>query len=179
MVKIVFFWPVKLELSDGLAVLDSHGTLYSLSLGRWATLVDQTKRDFRARRNIQISPGTGRNSTPAIEKTLKQIETVLSDPESNELKDIHVCFLGTELQKQVWTYLMENVQYGETTTYSKIALDLNVKNARVVANCCAANKIAVVVPCHRVLTSAGKNTGYRWGIKLKEKLLAMESGREK
>lgn len=179
MVEKVFFWPVRLELSSVLAVLDSHGTLYSLSLGRWATLVDQTKRDFRARKNIQLSPGTGKNSTPAIEKTLKQIELVLSDLKSNVFKEIPVRFLGTELQKRVWTYLLENVRFGETTTYLEIASALNVKNARVVANCCAANKIAVVVPCHRVLTSTGKNTGYRWGVKLKEKLLAMESHRER
>ena len=81
---------------------------------------------------------------------------------------------ATAFQKRVWTALQQ-IPRGETRSYSEIALSLGQPTAaRAVARACAQNPVAVVVPCHRVVGSNGKLTGYRWGIERKHKLLALE-----
>lgn len=81
---------------------------------------------------------------------------------------------GTAFQQQVWAILQE-IQPGETLSYTEVAEKLGRPEAiRAVARACAANKIAVAIPCHRVLSKAGKLCGYKWGIERKEKLLQNE-----
>lgn len=84
---------------------------------------------------------------------------------------------ATAFQLQVWEYL-RTIPYGETRSYSQVAADLgDKKKVRAVAQACARNRIALVIPCHRVVASDGKLAGYRWGVERKERLLARESGR--
>lgn len=81
---------------------------------------------------------------------------------------------GTAFQRQVWEALMA-IPYGETRTYSEIANAIdNPAATRAVAGACAANKIAVAIPCHRVIRLDGSFSGYRWGIETKRALLARE-----
>ncbi|HUF04988.1 MAG TPA: bifunctional DNA-binding transcriptional regulator/O6-methylguanine-DNA methyltransferase Ada [Aridibacter sp.] len=81
---------------------------------------------------------------------------------------------ATAFQLRVWEALRE-IPYGETVSYSDIAKKLgNPKAVRAVAGACAANRVALVIPCHRVVKSNGDTSGYRWGKKRKEKLLAKE-----
>ncbi|HSI88376.1 MAG TPA: methylated-DNA--[protein]-cysteine S-methyltransferase, partial [Pyrinomonadaceae bacterium] len=81
---------------------------------------------------------------------------------------------ATAFQMQVWE-LLRKIPYGETVTYSQIAEMLGDKNkVRAVARACASNRVAVVIPCHRVVGKDGGLTGYRWGVKRKEKLLRSE-----
>lgn len=81
---------------------------------------------------------------------------------------------GTSFQRRVWAAL-SRVPRGMTTTYSELATSLGVpKSARAVAAACAANAIAVVVPCHRVVGKSGALTGYRWGLERKRALLERE-----
>lgn len=81
---------------------------------------------------------------------------------------------ATAFQLQVWEVLKE-IPYGETRSYSQIAEKLGDKNkVRAVAQACARNRVAVVIPCHRVVGSDGSITGYRWGAERKKKLLAKE-----
>lgn len=81
---------------------------------------------------------------------------------------------ATAFQLQVWQLLRE-IPYGETRSYSEIAESLGDKNkVRAVARACATNRVAVVIPCHRVIGKSGEMSGYRWGIERKEKLLARE-----
>ncbi|RDB35804.1 methylated-DNA--[protein]-cysteine S-methyltransferase [Spirobacillus cienkowskii] len=82
---------------------------------------------------------------------------------------------GTEFQKKVWNNLIE-IPYGKTMSYSKLAAKIGNKNAtRAVARACASNKIAYFIPCHRVIASNGKLSGYRWGINTKQALLKHEA----
>ncbi|ANB50366.1 putative methylated-DNA-protein-cysteine methyltransferase [Powai lake megavirus] len=80
---------------------------------------------------------------------------------------------GTEFQNKVWKAISE-IPYGETRTYGQIAIQIGKPTAvRAVANACGKNKIAIFVPCHRVV---GKNNkgGYKWNIKRKKWLLKHE-----
>ena len=71
---------------------------------------------------------------------------------------------------------MRNIPKGETRTYSEIAAAIgNPSSVRAVANACGANKMALVIPCHRVIRKNGDLGGYRWGIEIKRKLLQKES----
>jgi AraC family transcriptional regulator of adaptative response/methylated-DNA-[protein]-cysteine methyltransferase len=81
---------------------------------------------------------------------------------------------GTAFQQRVWQAL-QKIPVGKTVTYSDIAQLLGVPKAfRAVANACAANKIAVAIPCHRVVRQDGNLSGYRWGVARKRQLLAHE-----
>lgn len=81
---------------------------------------------------------------------------------------------GTSFQLEVWRRLLE-IPRGETRTYAQIArLAGNPTAVRAVANAIAANPVAVIVPCHRVVRSDGTPGGYRWGSWLKTRLLDFE-----
>ncbi|QQS42674.1 MAG: bifunctional DNA-binding transcriptional regulator/O6-methylguanine-DNA methyltransferase Ada [Acidobacteriota bacterium] len=81
---------------------------------------------------------------------------------------------ATAFQLRVWEALRE-IPYGETVSYADIAKKLgNPKAVRAVAGACAANRVALVIPCHRVVKSNGETSGYKWGKKRKEKLLEKE-----
>lgn len=82
---------------------------------------------------------------------------------------------GTDFQRRVWAALTE-IPRGETRSYGEIAAALGrPRAARAVARACATNRVAVVVPCHRVVTASGKLGGYRWGTRRKRILLQEEA----
>jgi len=82
---------------------------------------------------------------------------------------------GTVFQLRVWQALRQ-IPRGETRTYSQLAREMGMpKSTRAVARACATNRVAVVVPCHRVVGVSGSLTGYRWGVERKRQLLAAES----
>ena len=82
--------------------------------------------------------------------------------------------VGTEFQKSVWKVL-EKIPFGEIWSYKKQAEVLgDVKKVRAVANANGLNKISIVIPCHRVIGSNGKLTGYGGGVWRKQKLLELE-----
>jgi len=84
---------------------------------------------------------------------------------------------GTAFQQRVWKALCE-IPSGTTCTYSELAQKLGQPNAtRAVAGACAANNLAVAIPCHRVVRTNGSLSGYRWGVERKEKLLQVEGVR--
>ena len=81
---------------------------------------------------------------------------------------------GTAFQMRVWSELRK-IPYGETRSYKEVAEQIGDPNAvRAVARACATNPAAIVTPCHRVVASDGKLSGYRWGIERKKKLLKTE-----
>ncbi len=81
---------------------------------------------------------------------------------------------ATAFQRRVWEEL-RNTPYGSTRSYSKIAEALGQpKAARAVAQACATNPVALVIPCHRVVREDGSAGGYRWGIERKQRLLLQE-----
>jgi len=88
--------------------------------------------------------------------------------------DLPLDIRGTAFQARVWRAL-QKVPPGSTATYTEIAEALGQPNAvRAVARACASNKLALLVPCHRIVRSDGDLAGYRWGLERKRALLARE-----
>ncbi|MCI5046109.1 MAG: bifunctional DNA-binding transcriptional regulator/O6-methylguanine-DNA methyltransferase Ada [Aquisalinus sp.] len=111
---------------------------------------------------------TGSAYADWVEQTLAFIEQPLAVP------SMPLDVRGTAFQEQVWRALMR-VQPGETRTYTDIAKSIGrPKAVRAVASACGANRLAVVIPCHRIIGKDGAMSGYRWGIKRKEQLLEKE-----
>ena len=82
---------------------------------------------------------------------------------------------GTVFQLRVWEAL-RRIPRGETRSYSELAREMGApKSTRAVARACALNRVAVVVPCHRVVGANGSLTGYRWGVERKKALLEAEA----
>ncbi len=82
---------------------------------------------------------------------------------------------GTDFQKKVWKALQE-IPYGETRSYQQQAILVGDKKAvRAVARANGENRIAIVIPCHRVIGSNGSLTGYAGGLERKKFLLDLES----
>lgn len=91
--------------------------------------------------------------------------------------DLPLAADGTEFQKQVWAAL-RTIPNGETRTYGQIATQIgNSSAARAVGMANGLNPISIVVPCHRVVGSNGKLTGFGGGIDRKQFLLELEAGR--
>lgn len=89
--------------------------------------------------------------------------------------DVPLDLRGTDFQHLVWQALRE-IPAGETATYTEIAHRIGRPRAvRAVAQACAANPLAILVPCHRVVRSDGSLSGYRWGIERKRALLDREA----
>lgn len=83
---------------------------------------------------------------------------------------------ATAFQRRVWTYL-QSIPFGATRSYGQVAKAIGRPTAsRAVARACAANPVAVAIPCHRIVREDGDMGGYRWGIERKKALLAMERG---
>ncbi len=81
---------------------------------------------------------------------------------------------GTAFQQRVWK-LLTRIPCGQTTTYTELAEQLGKPEAvRAVASACAANQIAIAIPCHRVVRRDGSLAGYRWGVERKAALLQLE-----
>ena len=89
--------------------------------------------------------------------------------------DLPLDMRGTAFQQRVWQAL-QKIPVGQTASYATIARRIGEpKSVRAVAAACGANKIAVVIPCHRVVRSDGALSGYRWGVARKRALLKKES----
>ena len=81
---------------------------------------------------------------------------------------------GTAFQLKVWQALRA-IPRGETRSYSELAREMGIPKAtRAVARACATNRVALVVPCHRVVGASGSLTGYRWGVDRKREILQAE-----
>lgn len=82
---------------------------------------------------------------------------------------------GTEFQLTVYAEI-QAIETGDTVSYTELAMTLNVvKGVRAVAGACAQNRLALAVPCHRVLGRQGRLTGYRWGKSRKAEILRREA----
>jgi AraC family transcriptional regulator of adaptative response/methylated-DNA-[protein]-cysteine methyltransferase len=84
--------------------------------------------------------------------------------------DVH----GTAFQMKVWNYL-QGIPQGQVQSYTEVAAGIGEPKAvRAVANACASNKVAILIPCHRVIRGNGELGGYRWGLGRKRALLELE-----
>jgi AraC family transcriptional regulator of adaptative response/methylated-DNA-[protein]-cysteine methyltransferase len=95
---------------------------------------------------------------------------------SGELRqlDLPIDLRATAFQLKVWRYL-QTIPYGSVKSYTEVATDLSQpKAARAVARACATNRIALLIPCHRVIRGTGDLAGYKWGLARKRTLLDRE-----
>jgi methylated-DNA-[protein]-cysteine S-methyltransferase len=108
---------------------------------------------------------------PLIE-TIRQLQAYFAG--ELESFDLKLAPEGTPFQQEVWRRLCD-IPYGETISYGTLAGRIgNPKASRAVGLANGSNPIPIVIPCHRVIGSNGKLTGYGGGLPIKEKLLALE-----
>jgi AraC family transcriptional regulator of adaptative response/methylated-DNA-[protein]-cysteine methyltransferase len=89
--------------------------------------------------------------------------------------DLPLDIRGTAFQQRVWQALRD-IPAGKTASYADVAARLgSPKSARAVAAACAANGLAVAIPCHRVVRRDGAVSGYRWGVERKRALIEREA----
>ncbi|HEY1722689.1 MAG TPA: bifunctional DNA-binding transcriptional regulator/O6-methylguanine-DNA methyltransferase Ada [Magnetospirillaceae bacterium] len=109
----------------------------------------------------------------SFEKMVAQVVGFIEAPALG--LDLPLDVRGTAFQQRVWQAL-RRVPAGKTVSYADIARKIGRPEAvRAVAGACAANTIAVAIPCHRVVRTDGEISGYRWGVERKKKLLAKEA----
>lgn len=109
----------------------------------------------------------------AFERTVASVVGMVEQPRIG--LDLPLDIRGTAFQQRVWQALTR-IPAGKTATYTDIArLIGEPKAVRAVAGACAANKIAVAIPCHRVVRNDGSLSGYRWGVERKRALLEREA----
>ncbi len=126
---------------------------------------------------------SGRQDFPGVELRLTPAGATLFLEQVRALVDgqgdgqgLPLALAGTAFQRRVWSALADTAP-GATLAYGALAARLGCPGAaRAVAAACAANRLAVAVPCHRVIAADGALTGYRWGIERKRRLLARERG---
>ena len=112
--------------------------------------------------------------TSMVEAALRTIKGNEAHAESSASQTLPLDLRGTAFQLRVWQALRA-IPRGETRSYSQLARELgDPKATRAVARACATNRVALVVPCHRVVGISGSLTGYRWGVDRKRQLLEVE-----
>lgn len=109
------------------------------------------------------------------EALMAQVVGLIEAPENGLALPLDI--RGTAFQQRVWQAL-QTIPVGETVSYADIARRIGAPKAvRAVAGACAANVLAVAIPCHRVVRNDGALSGYRWGVERKKALLEKEAQR--
>lgn len=107
-----------------------------------------------------------------LRQTIARLAELIEHPEKQAALTLDL--QGSEFECHVWNALRD-IPAGTTASYGEIAARLGApREAREVGEACAANKLAVVVPCHRVVKKDGSISGYRWGVRRKRALLERE-----
>lgn len=110
----------------------------------------------------------------SLQIMVEQVVELIDHPRTGEGVSLPLDLRGTVFQRRVWDELRK-IPAGTTISYAELAANIGAPKAvRAVASACAANKLAVVVPCHRVVTARGEISGYRWGPERKRRLLKAE-----
>jgi len=124
------------------------------------------RAEFPGARLQQVDAGRDEFLAPRVR--------AVADALAGKRARVPVDLIGTAFQKKVWDALMK-IPPGETRSYAEVAAALDAPSAsRAVAGACARNRVAIVVPCHRVIRGDGSPGGYRWGLDLKRRLLDRE-----
>lgn len=146
-------------------VAGGAGGVCTIALGDGAEpLVNQLRLQFR---DAEIGAGNA-----DCKAWLQQIIAFIEQPAKGVALPLDL--RGTPFQRRVWQVLGE-IPLGATLSYQAIAGRIGAeRSVRAVASACAANMLALAVPCHRAVRSDGKLAGYRWGIERKAELLKRE-----
>jgi AraC family transcriptional regulator of adaptative response/methylated-DNA-[protein]-cysteine methyltransferase len=107
-----------------------------------------------------------------LSDTVERLAAAVDHPERGP--DLALDMRGSDYEKRVW-HILREIPAGQTTTYGAIAAMMGTpRDARDVTEAIAANTIAILIPCHRVVKTDGSLSGYRWGFQRKRALLARE-----
>jgi AraC family transcriptional regulator of adaptative response/methylated-DNA-[protein]-cysteine methyltransferase len=110
----------------------------------------------------------------AFAEVLADVVRIVDDPAGTHALSLPLDIRGTVFQRRVWDALRQ-IPPGKTVSYTEMAAQIGAPRAmRAVAAACAANRLAVAVPCHRVVATNGTLAGYRWGVERKRRLLDRE-----
>jgi AraC family transcriptional regulator, regulatory protein of adaptative response / methylated-DNA-[protein]-cysteine methyltransferase len=133
-----------------------------------AELFERLRGEYR---NAAIEPMRDREH-PQFRAWVEAIARHLRGAQSH--LDLPLDIRATAFQMRIWKYLQQ-IPYGDVQSYSEVARAIGAPTAaRAVARACAANPVAVVVPCHRVIRADGAAGGYRWGLPRKRALIDSE-----
>ena len=165
MIKKIINYTIKDSILGSVLIAKSDtGVCAILMDEKPAALIHDLKRRFP---DAAIS-----RNDKALSRLAGRVVKFIKNPKTG--LDVQLDFSGSNFQKRVWNVLRK-IAVGKTASYSEIAGKLNRPDAaRAVATACAANAHAVIIPCHRVVRSDGKLSGYRWGIERKQSLLKIE-----
>ena len=131
-----------------------------------ATLEAALENEYPAATRVRV--------TDAASSWRRWVDRIVAAVDSNRTPDVPIDVQASAFQWKVWREL-QKIPVGETRSYSEIAAAIgSPKAVRAVASACANNRVAVVIPCHRVVRRSGALGGYRWGVERKERLLAKE-----
>lgn len=134
--------------------------------------------DLLARTRKRFPHAAFQPADAQFQQWLGQVLRCIEQPRSlhpRSLKDLPLDIQGTVFQQRVWKAL-QDIPAGQTESYAQVAQRIGQPTAvRAVAQACAANQLALAIPCHRVVRSDGSLSGYRWGIARKAELLAREA----
>ena len=109
---------------------------------------------------------------PVLDQVICYLDAYF-DGKDQDLSLLPLAPIGTDFEKRVWTYL-QAIPYGQTVTYGQIAQDLQVNSAQAIGGAVGRNPWSILVPCHRVLGSGNRLTGYASGVEKKAWLLQHE-----
>ena len=131
-------------------------------------LLEQLASEFPGA-EIEASPA---QDAPALDQWIEALDRHLKDDAPRP--DLPLDLRGTAFQLKVWRFLL-SVGEGDVVSYGELARGIGKPKAvRAAASACGANKVGVLVPCHRVLRGNGEIGGYRWGVERKRTLLDLE-----
>ena len=160
----VLLWSVtSTPVGDVIAVATPRG-LAAVRIGEEPSLIGEIEAEF--------PNATLKRDDAAMADVMSALRALtMGGPAPDLPVDVH----GTAFQARVWRAL-QAIPAGETRTYSDVAAAIgSPTSVRAVARACATNKVALAIPCHRVLRTDGNLAGYRWGLAVKRSLLASES----
>lgn len=137
---------------------------------------DDTPEILLTRLKTNFPKAKLQDNDPTFTTIVSQTLAFLESPKQGFTLPLDV--QGTAFQRRVWA-ILQTIQPGSTASYTEIAKRIgNPKAARAVAQACASNKIAIAIPCHRVIRSDSGLGGYRWGIERKQTILDRELNSE-
>lgn len=163
MKTLTYFLEDSLNLDNILVAINSANQVVFVSL-------DNTKEDniYNLRKeypHFKLEEGI-------LNDNIREIFNHIKNPVRPHTIDLEMA--GSDFQLAVWNEIMK-IPTGKTASYTDIADALGKpQSVRAVATACGRNKIAVLIPCHRVVSKSEKNTGYRWELFRKKRLLDIE-----
>ncbi len=133
-----------------------------------SSLLAELRREYPSAEFVPMR----RPESPAFQKWMEALRAHLDGRQPH--LDLPLDIRATAFQMRVWNYL-QKIPYGEVQSYGEVAQGIGAPKAvRAVARACASNRLAIVIPCHRVIRGTGELGGYRWGLARKRVLIDKE-----